>query len=460
MSTEKLGFPGDFILDYFFIINHRGESINITNSVVNLNVYESIHSSHLTGDFTFVDSTNIIRANDLGFGQERVSISLRTPEFEDSVINNESSNWRVVAVLEDETLGPATRKMKMSFTTKEFVKDKQVRISKTFEDTYAEMVVSVLTDENYLNTKKDVIVEPTANIHKFCVPDMHPFEFINTIAPSCQAKDRNNVGYLFYESLDSTLHFRSYGSLTQPGAAEQDSSELMSYTLGKAANISDGSIKSKLGAIETFKPMTHHNDIVNFNKGFYGSKLIDFDIYKKTHKTTEYSYFDAYETIPHLDSTEGLPYSKTPDMGGKTLSDYKDYAQFMAYHTTADANTLTYSTSTIQQAHAEENSWDNNRVHIKVPGRPGINAGSMILIVITDMTISKGDITPTAENLYSGKYLAENIQHSFVFGAPVKAHQMSITAVRDSIEQPLEFEKDINEQPQDDPLITRLQPTN
>ena len=460
MSTEKLGFPGDFILDYFFIINHRGESINITNSVVNLNVYESIHSSHLTGDFTFVDSTNIIRANDLGFGQERVSISLRTPEFEDSVINNENSNWRVVAVLEDETLGPATRKMKMSFTTKEFVKDKQVRISKTFEDTYAEMVVSVLTDENYLNTKKDIVVEPTSNIHKFCVPDMHPYEFINTIAPSCQAKDRNNVGYLFYESLDSTLHFRSYGSLTQPGAAEQESSELMSYTLGKAANISDGSIKSKLGAIETFKPMTHHNDIVNFNKGFYGSKLIDFDIYKKTHKTTEYSYFDAFETIPHLDSTEGLPYSKTPDMGGKTLSDYKDYAQFMAYHTTADANSFSYPESTIQQAHAEENSWDNNRVHIKVPGRPGINAGSMILIVITDMTISKGDITPTAENLYSGKYLAENIQHSFVFGAPVKAHQMSITAVRDSIEQPLEFEKDINEQPQDDPLITRLQPTN
>ena len=460
MSTEKLGFPGDFILDYFFIINHRGESINITNSVVNLNVYESIHSSHLTGDFTFVDSTNIIRANDLGFGQERVSISLRTPEFEDSVINNENSNWRVVAVLEDETLGPATRKMKMSFTTKEFVKDKQVRISKTFEDTYAEMVVSVLTDENYLNTKKDIVVEPTSNIHKFCVPDMHPYEFINTIAPSCQAKDRNNVGYLFYESLDSTLHFRSYGSLTQPGAAEQESSELMSYTLGKAANISDGSIKSKLGAIETFKPMTHHNDIVNFNKGFYGSKLIDFDIYKKTHKTTEYSYFDAFETIPHLDSTEGLPYSKTPDMGGKTLSDYKDYAQFMAYHTTADANSFSYPESTIQQAHAEENSWDNNRVHIKVPGRPGINAGSMILIVITDMTISKGDITPTAENLYSGKYLAENIQHSFVFGAPVKAHQMSITAVRDSIEQPLEYEKDINEQPQDDPLITRLQPTN
>ena len=59
MSTEKLGFPGDFILDYFFIINHRGESINITNSVVNLNVYESIHSSHLTGDFTSVEDSSI-----------------------------------------------------------------------------------------------------------------------------------------------------------------------------------------------------------------------------------------------------------------------------------------------------------------------------------------------------------------------------------------------------------------
>ena len=460
MSTEILGFPGDFILDYFFIINHRGESINITNSVVNLNVYESIHSPYITGDFTFLDSSEIIRANDLGFGQERVSISLRTPEFDNPVINNENSNWRVVAVLEDEQLGPATRKMKMSFTTKEFVKDKQIRISKTFEDTYAEMAVSILTDENYLDTKKDIIVEPTANTHKFCVPDLHPYEFINTIRPSCQAKDRNNVGYLFYETLDNKLHFRSYGSLTQPGFAEQESSELMQYTLGKSANVSDGTVKSKLGAIEEFKPMTHHNDIVNLNKGFYGSKLIDFDIFKKEHKITEYSYFDAYETIPHLDSTEGLPYSKTPDMGGRTLSDYKDYAQFTAYHTTADATSFSYPERTIQQSHAEPHSWDNNRVHIKVPGRPGINAGSMILCLITDMTISKGDITPTPENLYSGKYLAENIQHSFIFGAPIKVHQMSITAVRDSVETPLQYEKDINEQTPSDPIITRLQPMN
>lgn len=460
MSTEKLGFPGDFILDYFFIINHRGESIDLTNAVMVLNVYESIHSPYLTGDFTFIDTSNVIRANDLGFGQERISISLRTPEFDNHVINNENSNWRVVAVLEDETMGPSSRKMKMSFTTKEFVKDKQVRISKTYEDTYAEMAVKVLTDEKFLDTKKDIIVEPTANTHKFCVPDMHPFEFINTIRPSCQAKDRNNVGYLFYETLDNKIHFRSYGSLTQPGFAEQDTSELMQYTLGKAANISDGSVKGKLGAIEDFKSLTHHNDIVNFNKGFYGSKLIDFDIYKKEHKTTEYSYFDAFETIPHLDSTDGLPFSKTPDMGGKTLSDYKDYAQFMAYHTTADATSFSYPESTIQQSHAEANSWDNNRVHMKVPGRPGINAGSMILVLITDMTISKGDITPTPENLYSGKYIAENIQHTFAFGAPVKAHQMSITAVRDSVESPLQFEKDNNEQPQDDPLITRLEPMN
>jgi len=460
MSNEKLGFPGDFILDYFFIINHRGETVNITDAVVNLNVYESINSPYLTGDFTFLDSTDIIRANDLGFGQERVSISLRTPEFEDNVINNEASNWRVVAVLEDEVLGAATRKMKMSFTTKEFVRDKQVRISKTYEDTYAEMAVSVLTDENYLATKKDIIVEPTKNIHKFCVPDMHPFEFINTIASSCQAKDSNNVGYLFYETLNNTINFRSYGSLAQPGAAEQDPSELMAYTLGKSANISDGTVKSKLGAIESFKPMTHHNDIQNLNKGFYGSKLIDFDIYKKTHKTTEYSYFDAFETIPHLDSSEGLPFSKTPDMVGKTLADYKDYAQYMAYHTSADANTITHPTTTIQQSHAEANSWENNRVHIKVPGRPGINAGSMILIVVTDMTISKGDITPTPENLYSGKYLIDNIQHTFIFGAPIKIHQMSITAIRDSVESPIAFEKDINEQIQDDPRITRLTPTN
>ena len=42
-SCYRLNFPGDFQCDFVFLVNHLGESINITDSVVNLNIYENIN---------------------------------------------------------------------------------------------------------------------------------------------------------------------------------------------------------------------------------------------------------------------------------------------------------------------------------------------------------------------------------------------------------------------------------
>ena len=62
-EQDKLNFPGDFQCDFAFIINHLGESINITDNIVNLNIFEDIHTPFITGDVTFIDSRETINSN-------------------------------------------------------------------------------------------------------------------------------------------------------------------------------------------------------------------------------------------------------------------------------------------------------------------------------------------------------------------------------------------------------------
>ena len=199
--------------------------------------------------------------------------------------------------------------------------------------------------------------------------------------------------------------------------------------------------------------MVNHNNITNLNEGLYGSKLVSFDIYTKTLKETEYNYFDSYGDNPHLDYTgeekeilsKHIPHSQTPDMKGNRISDYPDYVQYTTLHTTADETSQTYPESTVLQANSQRLAWNNQRVKIQVPGCAQIHAGEIIRLSIPDMTKSDS-IIPKEDPIYSGTWILEAVQHSFVFGAPVKKHEMSFTCIRDSVEKTLQIGENENEQ--------------
>ena len=462
-EQDKLNFPGDFQCDFAFIINHLGETINITDNIVNLNIYENIRTPFITGDVTFIDSNNIVRDNELNLGQERLSIQIRTSTFERPIVNAGNFNFRIIAVMEDEPF-TSSRKVKLQFTSKEFVTDKQARISKTYQKEFHLMVEDVLRNDSYMGTKKELVLEPTRHIFKHCITDQHPIEFINTIRPLCQAKDRENVGYLFYETLDNKFHFQSFGSLIAEAKAKQP--EVRQYTLNKAGNAQiEGEDPNfgKLFNIERFTPMLNHNNITNLNEGLYGSKLVSFDIYTKTLKETEYNYFDSYSDIPHLDYTTEqkqtrnphIPHSQTPDMKGNRVSDYPDYVQYTTLHTTADETSKSYPESTVLQANSERLAWNNQRVKVQVPGCAMVHAGEIIRLSIPDL-VRQTDIIPKDDPSYSGTWIIEALQHSFVFGAPVKKHEMLFTCIRDSVESPIQVGDNENEQQPDKLAFTTL----
>ena len=61
-------------------------------------------------------------------------------------------------------------------------------------------VLNILTDENYLDSKKEMTYEPCGNSDKVVVPNIRPFDAINMIASKSLPEKSNGVGYYFYET--------------------------------------------------------------------------------------------------------------------------------------------------------------------------------------------------------------------------------------------------------------------
>ena len=92
MPKESLRFPGDYNLSkgQVEIITATGEILPVRmGTIIELNIFEDIEVSALTGSMVIVDSSNIITGAPLQ-GNERLSFKLSTPadgDKEDLVID-------------------------------------------------------------------------------------------------------------------------------------------------------------------------------------------------------------------------------------------------------------------------------------------------------------------------------------------------------------------------------------
>ena len=59
-NNQKPDFAGDYVLKEVIIINHIGKKIDVKNIMTELNIYESIFKSAVTGSVILADTTNQI----------------------------------------------------------------------------------------------------------------------------------------------------------------------------------------------------------------------------------------------------------------------------------------------------------------------------------------------------------------------------------------------------------------
>ena len=409
MSDIK--YAGEVELTKLVLISSSGVAIDLTELVITINMFESVFSHAMSGSILIGD-TNNLAVNLPIIGQEYLRIKLNTPSLDDNAID------------------------------------------------YSE---DILTNERYLDTKKDLFIEPTSGIRRMVVPNLHPYDILRRLATESISKENGSPHYLFYEN-NRGLHFRSLQSIYAQGITGKYHSGEQALDEKHTGGGESGELMQSMKRIVSFDMGTNNDTLVNIKGGMLGSTIISHDIYNKSYDTTTFGYFDNFED--HGRISKNAPYNNNPiDEDLNTLGNFTD-ARIHLHSVPSDTDTQHYETDTSSYAYSSNRLSDSllsrqSRfgelrsgigLTMEIAGNTTIAAGDMIDVQLPIAGIDHDD--DKVDKYYSGVYLITNLRHIFV--PRERTHQILLTLAKDSIPETLPKKSDaIQPQPKHKGKLTK-----
>ena len=473
--ANSLQYAGEFILEKCELISSSGIAADISKVVVEINIFEDIFSNSLTGSIIITDTNNLADNMPI-IGQEYISLKVVTPSLRDDAIDFTKN---VFCVFESNRTPSSTNSevIELKICSPELLRNHRTRVSKSYEQTADQIVKSVMENEKYINTKKDLYIEPTLGIRKILSPNYHPFHLIRNLTRESMSAKNDSPHYLFFENIHG-FHFRSIQSLYDDGIQ----GEFHYGDKGTDEVYSDSSDAGKI--VQSFKRIlslsvpSKNNSLFDIMGGMLGSKLIMHDIYNKKYNTSTFSYFDDHDKHQRLEEGNAPKYNNVLIDEENTVGNFTDSRIHL--HPTSvttddrDAQYTKLPPPTVDElveqgvdrglaraAVAEEekrveedpdfmsnraDKWllqRQQRIHeltsgmtinMSVHGNTTLTVGQVINVSLPVFGVDHEDTRISKHQ--SGLYLINKLRHTF--NPPTRTHTVSLQATKDSY--PIEFE--------------------
>jgi hypothetical protein len=274
-------------IDRIDIISNKDPSktVSVANGTIRLMYYESILQDTIRATVTFADTGNAVDNKTAleGLpivGQEKVQI-----KFKD---NNEETLDLVLYVNKVTPLADDTTKsmVQLDLVSKEYILNEKIRLNTRFDGRISDHIRKILTDQNYLATKKKLDIEETTNTYNFIGNNKKPYYAMNWLSkksvPNLTGAKGNTAGYFFYEtaegfkfkSIDSMLSQEKKKSIIYNQTPDSRGANMPSGYDAKALDYSkdnrvDVQEKLQMGAFSTrtvlFDPFTCYYEVLTPN---------------------------------------------------------------------------------------------------------------------------------------------------------------------------------------------------
>jgi hypothetical protein len=452
-------FAGDYSLDSVILHTHFGEKVDIKKVMIELNIFESIYRNALTGSVVIGDAQNLIGKLELN-GTERISFKLSTPGVESSPSATNVNRSIVDASLETghpfhvykisdrQQINPNTTVYTLHFGSRELMRNQRTKVSQAYDGRLDTAVLKILMNKDYIDTKKEISIEPTGNSDKIVVPNMRPYDAINMIARKSLAQKSGAVGYYFYET-PKGIYFRSWDNMvTVKGSYDRPIKQEFYYM---PMNINDETIRNKINhdfkSVKSYSFVNNFHDVLaNTALGTYGHNVITHNLYDKSYKKSSYNYANEFGNSKHTDLANEKSYRERyaiaadsrVDEDDKKISDYNE-SRVSLQSTTQflhDKNTGAGYGLDVQQ--------DGSKLVQSVSQRNQVKHGTTLKLVINGQSyLEVGDlikfnllkVQPKNELLgehdkqYSGKYVITKIRHQILS----EGYTMALECAKDSV---------------------------
>ena len=405
--------------------------------------YESLLQDVIYATVTYVDAGTLPGGTAVSYlpitGSEKVRLQFEDVNEEEIIV--ELLINKVTEVYEDSGKTVVTLEM----NSKELFDNDKVRLNTRLDGKISNHIETILTDEEYLNTKKELHIEDTENNYNKIMNNKKPFYMMNyfsTLAiPSSGNTNapKNSAGYLLWET-SKGFHFRSVDWLFNVDTNPRKKSII--YTETPDAGGIDIPEQYDMKALSFEKD--NRNDIKSkLEQGAYSNRLITFNPFN--------CYYEV--TYPNADNTgatgggqgapgsqkktkhpgEALPvlnpqiksakggkndFSRTTfklldvgtlpsGSGGERDSDPKEQEQLKKSEE-ENANPA----KTLNQAIMRLNQLNLSKISITIPGDFTLHAGDMVFVDSPMLEAGKPTEQQTSlDNQTGGLYIIRDICH-------------------------------------------------
>ena len=442
-NSRKLQYAGEYSLERLELITINGK-FDLTKNYLQLDLFEDLFSSGITGSLVITDTNNLIVNSPL-VGQEYLRLKISSPGISNADAIDFSENVLSVysiGIQEDNSKG--SQIIELRLITPESLTNQRVRVSKSYSDTTDRIVEDILTGTNFINTKKNIFIEPTKGNRRIVVPNMHPFNIINNLASESESVVNPSNYHLFFENAQG-YHFKSLINLFRQNTKGE-------YNTGDVGTINQKTQEvDDFNRVIAFQRTGSTNMLTNIMSGMLSSRLTTHDIYNKTYS----SYFHDYSFDTDIPRMEKNPiYSSKPiDDLGRSIGQFYDSKihlnsrsgttinkSFSRGESDDDKNSegvsssLTTGSGLLKRKSKYAEMIGAINYNIKVVGHTQMRVGQMINFTIS--TVGNDHGKGASNDLISGKFLIEKLRHTF-YRAPTVFHQVNMSITKDSFNDSL-----------------------
>ena len=461
---------GDYVLsERFLLTSYRQHpkfseplSIDVRQLMSEIQIYESITNTTLSGKLTLVDSASILDALPLT-GHELLEFSLYTPGMspKDTDIpmgydfTRESGHpMFVYRVNNIKQVNPGTKMYTLEFCSREEIRNSQRKISRAFTGQVHEIVHNIL--RNDLKSKKNLLFEPTKGLNKYVMPKLSPFKAIKFMQnEAISSNNTDSSGYYFYETR-SGFNFKSLEGMISKGSKGGEYKKPVARY--KNAPVKDGGKlydkdDPNIFKIYEYRIIRRFDSLTNIRNGMYGSRLVTYNAFTKQFKELDFEYASSFQKQRHVGQTKQtskenpvnsfMPMFNYEDKKimsefpeGKYMFESSTQGMHDTKQTLSDGGNLLKTVSigppdienTLQKAISQQEAYDSFRIELKVPGNTGISAGDVINFETT--TYAGPDKKEMQIDPYlSGNYLVTEVGHLLL----TSEHVTRLVCSKDSV---------------------------
>ena len=442
--------PGEVIKESLSLTSMYGKTEKIENYVLEIHLYEDIYSPFLSGECVIDDATNFIEKFPV-VGAEKLTMSFRTPTFDDEPTQIISKTFFVYGIKERILNNDRQQTYKLKFTSQEHINNNATTISKPFFGTTHEIAASIFEDYIQKDSREQDVyrfAESTEKTPMLITDTPHktkiqyisngwtPANNLSYLTRKSEGSSLTGSDFLFYES-NKQFFFTSVQFLVKQG--KQNFFEEYVYNPPGMDIAGRGGGDSFYGKVlpPKWNQITNITipstiDIVRSqNNGQYANVTRGYDIVTKEYRE---AYIDTLEDFTKFETTDdgnpvpqGTPRNSFTMSTSKVLNsaNYDDYSMNIENALFNEGTRISYLLGLAA-----------TKFEIEVPGRTDIEVGSMIKFLYPAAQ-ERGSI-PTGQELFdkvlSGAYLISAIRHKMTRGlGGTWEHVMTLEIVKNGL---------------------------